>query len=182
MTKRLTYSFHTHGESLIQFPGHPLIHYQFWIPGGLTTAFDAHALFDGLIHSYVYQHQRLGHSFNNSHGPFAVSKIRPEHYEPIAAEKVEHALHTRLIPASPEDLTRYRDPWPSLETLRRRLEALLTCIDAGRLRWYKLAIELEDRPYWSDEYRKAPILDHFEEWMGVDVPEAMVHMLQVIRD
>jgi hypothetical protein len=68
-----------------------------------------------------------------------------------------------------EDLARGRDPWPGVEALHRRLSALLTYIDVGQLHWYRLAIDLDDERYWSDEHRKVPILDHFEEW-GASTP------------
>jgi len=66
--------------------------------------------------------------------------------------------------------------------LQQRLKALLSYIQSSQLRWYRLAIGLQDEQYWSDGYREVPILDHFEEWVGVDPEAAMVHMLQVIRD
>jgi hypothetical protein len=158
------------------------MHYQLWLPDGLARDFNKSALFDRLIRSRVYKHQRLGHSFKASHGPFAVAKIRPDHYEPLSAEAMQQILHTRLVPDSAEDLARYQDPWPSVETLQRRLSALLTYIDAERVHWYRLAIDLDDEQHWSKAYQQAPILDHFEEWVGVDPEESMVYMLQVIQD
>jgi hypothetical protein len=174
--------FHTHGEGLLQFPSGVFIHHQLWLPDGLARDFNKSALFDRLIRSRVYKHQRLGHSFEGSHGPFAVARIRPDHYEPLSAEAVQQILHTRLVPDSTEDLARYRDPWPSVEALQRRLSALLTYIDAERLHWYRLAIDLDDEQYWSDGYREVPILDHFEEWVAVNPRGATIYMLQVIQD
>jgi hypothetical protein len=175
-------SVRTHGEGLLRFPGSALTHHQLWLPSGLAPNFDEPALFDRLIRSHAYRNQTLSHSYKGTHGPFAIDKIRPDHYESVSAEAVRQALHTRLIPDSAEGLTRYRDPWPGVEALHRRLLALLAYTDAKRLQWYRLAIDLDDGQYWSDEHRKAPILDRFEEWVGVDPEAAMVHMLQVIRD
>jgi len=175
-------SVRTHGEGLLRFPGSALTHHQLWLPGGLAPDFNKSALFDRLIRSHAYRNQTLSHSYKGTHGPFAVARVSPDHYEPVSAEAVRQALHTRLIPDSAEDLTRYRDPWPGVEALHRRLSALLSYIDAEHLQWYRLAIDLDDKQHWSDEHRKAPILEHFEEWVGVDPEAAMVHMLQVIRD
>ncbi|WP_022836167.1 hypothetical protein [Salisaeta longa] len=94
----------------------------------------------------------MGHSFEDSHGPFAVAKIRPDHYEALTAEAVQQVLHTRLVPTSAEELSRYRDPWPSVEALHRRLSAPLNYIDAERLHWYRLAIDLDDEQHWSKAY------------------------------
>ena len=175
-------SIRSYGEGLLRFPGGALTYHQLWLPDGLTSESDASALFDRLIRSHVYTNQTLSHSYGGTHGPFAAAKVHPDHYDPLSTEAMKQVLYTRLVPDSAEDVARYRGPWPSVEVLHRRLTALLTYIEAERLCWYQLAIELEDRQYWSDEHRKAPILDHFEEWVGVDPEAEMIHMLQVIRD
>jgi len=175
-------SVQVHGESLLQFPGIALILYQYWLPDGIPEAFDSAEIFERLIGSKAYQHQRWNHSYKGEHGPFAVSEIRPDHYECIAAEELGKALRERVIPASQAKLDRYLDSWPSTEMLQQRLKALLSYIQSSQLRWYRLAIGLQDEQYWSDGYREVPILDHFEEWVGLDPEAAMVHMLQVIRD
>ena len=175
-------SVQVHGESLLQFPGVPLILYQYWLPDGIPETFDRAEIFERLIGSEAYQHQRWNHSYKGEHGPFAVSEMRPDHYERISAEELGKALHERVIPASQAELDRYLDSWPSTEILQQRLKALLNYIQSRELRWYQLAIGLQDREYWSDGYREVPILEHFEEWVGVDAPAAMIHMVQVIRD
>jgi len=175
-------SIQVHGEFLLQFPGFPLILYQMWLRGGLTEAFDEKHFFRRLIESGAYQHQRLNHSYKEEHGPFAVSRIRPDHYERTSFEEAEKALHERLIPASPAEMERNLDPWPSPALLERRLTDLLSYVHSPRLRWYRLAISLDEAQYWSEGYREVPILDHFGEWVGVDPEESMVYMLQVIQD
>ena len=173
---------HTHGERIVQFPGLVLIHYQYWLPDGLSEAFDKDELFRSIIESKAYQHQRWGHSYKEEHGPFAVSKIRPDHYEGISFEEVEKALYERLIPASQAEIERYLDRWPSPDLLERRLTDVLRYMHSSRLRWYRLTIGLQEEQYWSDRYREIPILDHFEEWVGVNSEASMIHMLQVIGD
>ena len=175
-------SIQVHGECLLQFPGFPLVLYQMWLREGLTEAFDETDCFRRLIGSGAYQNQRWNHSSKGEHGPFAVSKIRPDHYERISSEELEKTLRERVIPASQTELDRYLDPWPSPHLLQRRLMALLNYIQSHDLRWYRLAISLDEDQYWSEGHREVPILDHFEEWVGVDPKGSMVYMLQLTRD
>lgn len=177
-----TFSVHVHGEKLLRFPGYALVIYQLWLSDGLSETFDKGALFRRLIESGAYQNQRWNHSSKGEHGPFAVSKIRSDHYEPISLEKLKQNLHERLIPASQADFDRYLDPWPTTSVLQQRLKALLHYMQSNSIHWYYLAVSLEEEQYWSDRYREVPILDHFEEWVGVNPTMSMIYMLQVIRD
>jgi hypothetical protein len=175
-------SVQTHGEGLLRFPGGTITHHQLWLPDGLTPNFDKAVLFDRLIHSYAYTNMTLIHSYKGTHGPFAVANLSSHHYESLSAAAVKQVLSTRLLPTKNEDLTRYRDPWPSLEVLLRRLSTFLAYINLETLQWYRLDVGLNDEDHLSDEHRKAPILEHFDEWVGVDSEESMIYMLQVIRD
>jgi len=181
MTQRSGF-VHTLERTLSQFPGFVLLLHQLWLPAGRSEAFDETDLFRRLIRSGAYQNQRWNHSSKGEHGPFAVSKIRPDHYERISSEELEKTLQERVIPASKAELDRYLDPWPNTDVLQRRLMALLKYIQSHDLRWYRLAIGLEDEQYWSEGHREVPILDHFEEWVAVDPEGAMIYMLQLIRD
>lgn len=138
--------------------------------------------FSELIGSEAYQNQQWNHSYKGEHGPFNIAKLRPEHYVPISSEEVKQTLSARVIPASETELERYLDPWPSIRVLQSQLEALLSRIESRNLRWYRLAISLDEEQYWSDRYEEVPILDHFEEWVAVDSEAAMICMLQLIRD
>jgi len=175
-------SVQTHGEGLLRFPGGTITHHQLWLPDGLTSNFDKAVLFDRLIHSYAYTNMTLSHSYKGTHGPFAVASLSSHHYKSLSAEAVKQVLSSRLVPTTKEDLTRHRDPWPSLDALQRRLSRFLAYINLKALQWYRLDIGLNDEEHLSDEHRKAPILEHFEEWVGVDPDASMIDMMQVIRD
>lgn len=172
-------SMHVHGECLLQFPDLVLLHYMLWLPGGTPDDLGKDEFFDVLIGSEAYQQQRLAHANEEEHGPFAVSEIRPEHYNPVTYDVLADALESRLIPTPS---SQFDDPWPSASEMKGRLEALLSSVRSNALRCYELTLSLGDEQCWSKSHREIRILEHFEEWIVVDTESDVVHMIQLIRD